>query len=154
MINILTVLIAALLSGLVGVIVSGYYYARTERRKMKLDTARRLFGNRYNTYGDGFVQAINEIFIVYGDSKDVLMAWREFVSVVERSSRENTPNANDEALIKLMKAISKELCMKHDDIEGGFYLKTFTNVPADAATGKELRLLIETMGNKGGDKHR
>ena len=34
-------------SGLIGILVSTYYYRRYERRKVKFDTLRRLAGARY-----------------------------------------------------------------------------------------------------------
>jgi len=44
--QILVTIIASLLSGLIGVGVSSYFYSRLERRKTKMDTARKLFGGR------------------------------------------------------------------------------------------------------------
>lgn len=44
MVPIWVVFFSSLLSGLVGVIISTYYYLRYEKRKIKLETLRRLAG--------------------------------------------------------------------------------------------------------------
>jgi len=69
---ILVTIIASLISGLVGVGVSTWYFYKLERHKLKLDLARRLLGNRYSITGDAFSCAMNEVIAVFADSQDVL----------------------------------------------------------------------------------
>ena len=82
---VLWVIISSLLSGLIGVILSLWYYRRYENRKQKLDTFRRLLGNRFAiaiTEGqesnsehsrEVFFAALNEIVVVFHDSAAVLV---------------------------------------------------------------------------------
>ena len=66
---VLVTLVASLLSGLIGVLVSFYFFQRLERRKMKMETARKLFGGKHNTSGDQFQEALNEVMLVFSDSE-------------------------------------------------------------------------------------
>lgn len=69
---VITTLISSLLSGIVGVGVSFWFFFRLERHKLKLDLARRLLGHRYSISGDDFSCAMNEVIAVFSDSPDVL----------------------------------------------------------------------------------
>lgn len=70
----LWLVLSSLLSGLVGVGVSTYYYRRYEDRKSKLETLKRFVGNRYDLKGDAFSSVLNEIFVVFHDSERVMDA--------------------------------------------------------------------------------
>lgn len=54
------ILVSSLLSGLIGVFISIQFYSRLERKRIKVDTAKRLIGNRFNLKGDAFTVALNE----------------------------------------------------------------------------------------------
>lgn len=71
---IILTLAASLLSGLVGIAVSACFFARLERRKLKVDTARRLLGSRFNIEGPEFQQAMNEVTVVFADERKVTEA--------------------------------------------------------------------------------
>ncbi|GAB6909154.1 conserved hypothetical protein [Desulfosarcina cetonica] len=62
--NIYVTIIASVISGIAGVIISTIFYIRHEKRKDKLETLRRFMGNRYDLVGDEFSRAINEVFVV------------------------------------------------------------------------------------------
>ncbi len=69
---------SSLLSGLIAVGVSACFFARMERRKLKVDTARRLLGSRFNIEELEFQQAMNEVTVVFADEKKVTEAMDEF----------------------------------------------------------------------------
>jgi len=52
--TILITITASLLSGLIGVGISSIFYARMERRKLKIETAKKMFGNRHNISSNPF----------------------------------------------------------------------------------------------------
>jgi len=68
------VILSALLSGLIGVVISTWHYRRFERRKLKFDTFRRLFAHRHaGVPGSSpatqkpFVATLNEVWLVFHD---------------------------------------------------------------------------------------
>lgn len=60
-------ILSSLISGIVGVLVSTWYFYKLERHKLKLDLARRLLGNRFSITGDAFSCAVNEVIAVFAD---------------------------------------------------------------------------------------
>lgn len=104
-------------SGLIGAILSSflssYLYRRHEKRKQKLDTFRRLLGNRwaitegqesnFEHFRGEFIVALNEIFVVFHDSNSVRDALKKYN---ESKSLDN--------LISLFKAICKDLKISYE----------------------------------------
>ena len=64
-------IIAAMISGLVGALLSTFVYLKRENRKFKVDTLKRFAANRFDLKGDEFSRALNEIYIVFNDSAKV-----------------------------------------------------------------------------------
>ena len=115
---------SSLLSGLIGVILSSWFYLRYEHRKQKFDTLRRLLGNRFSvTEGqennsehsrEEFFAALNEIVVVFHDSPIVLDALNKYH---ENKSQDN--------LLRLFKAICKSLKVSYK-FNDSFFQKPFT----------------------------
>lgn len=122
------IIIASLLSGLIGAILSSflssYLYRRHEKRKQKLDTFRRLLGNRWAiTKGqennseasrEAFFFALNEAIVVFHDSTTVADALDKY--------HEDSSNDN---FIRLFKAICKNLKVSYE-LNDSFFEKPFT----------------------------
>ena len=73
--NIGIAIVISLLSGLLGVIISSFYYQRFEHRRAKREVLRRLVGNRIfltpplvTEKSEDFFIALNEIFVVFSPS--------------------------------------------------------------------------------------
>jgi len=79
--HIVLTLVASLLSGVLAVAISTWYYRRHERRRTKLDTLTRLFGFRFDIVGMDFSRALNEIYVIFHDSPAVLRALQDFHQV-------------------------------------------------------------------------
>ncbi len=126
--SIIVTIVASLLSGVIGVAVSFVFYTRLERKKLKIDTARKMFGNRYDISGTGFKEALNETMIVFSDSQDVIDNIETFFKVVETPKASRPIDAADQAMIKLMKAICNDLNIKYKNLPESYFLKFF-NVP-------------------------
>lgn len=75
--------ISSIVSGILGAVLSVWYFYKLERHKLKLDVARRLLGNRFDLKGDAFSCAINEVIVVFADSEDVLSKMAQFHSAVK-----------------------------------------------------------------------
>ena len=96
--NFWAMILASLLSGIIGVVISTIYYRRHEARKIKLDTLTRVIANRYDLKGDEFSRALNEIFVIFQKSNPVMKALSYF------HEKTTTPGvSNEDALLRLIK---------------------------------------------------
>ena len=118
---ILITIISSLISGLVGVAVSTWYFYKLERHKMKLDLARRLLGNRFSITGDAFSCAMNEVIAVFADSDDVLQRMGKLYEALQAHGK---PNAEG-ALIDVLKAVCKSSGLTQAVLNDAYLLKTF-----------------------------
>ena len=117
--DILITIVSSLISGVVGVVISTVYYRRYEKRKRKVDTLTRLFRNRYDLKGDEFSRALNEVFLVFQGSRDVMDALSKFHErVVAREDCEDD-------LIRLFRAMCNDVGVKHDQFSDSFFLCPF-----------------------------
>ena len=78
-------IIISLTSGLVTFAISTWFYVRHEERKQKLEVFRNLMGNRHGLTKTPdpdvkreFFKALNEAFVVFGKSPEVLKAIMNF----------------------------------------------------------------------------
>ena len=108
-------------SGLLGVIISTVYYHRHEKYLIKLETLKEFAGNRYNIKGDPFSKALNEIYIVFNQSKEVKNALQAFYDNI----RGNNPALSNDLLVKLYKAMCSDLHIKTNDFTDEFFLTPF-----------------------------
>lgn len=124
-------LVSSAISGILGVVISSRFYSRLERRRIKMKTAIKMFGNKHDISGNSFKESINEAIIVFSDSEDVVQNVQNLFQVVGTPKAAKTPDASEEALIKLMKSICKDVGIKHKNLPDSYYLKFFT-VPPNA----------------------
>lgn len=118
---VLVTIISSLISGLVGVFVSAYYFTRLEKHKMKMDTARRLLGHRYDISGAQFSAAMNEVFIIFADSPKVISAMQDLYQTLSTPGK---PFADDK-LVTLLKAVCSDVGIVHKNINDAYFIKTF-----------------------------
>jgi len=117
----LVTIISSLLSGLIGIFISSWFYARQEKKRMKIDTARRLLGFRYHLTGEGFTQALNEAFIVFSDNAVIVKAIEELYVATISPSKPDIENK----ILSLLKAVCKDVDCLPDNINDTFFLKAF-----------------------------
>ena len=117
---------SSLFSGLLGVLISYWFYSRLEKRKMKTETAREMFGNRHDMHGAGFHKAMNEVMIVFSDSDEVISLIENLFNIVETPQAARSAKAADEALIKLMKGMCKNIGIECKTLPDSYYLKYFS----------------------------
>ena len=127
-------IVASLLSGLFGAILSSYLYLRYEKRKQKFDTFRRLLGNRwaittgqrsnFENFRGEFFAALNEVFAVFHDSGPVRDALEKYHD-----------NKSLDNLIRLFKAICKDLKISYE-FNDSFFEKPFTPDPSFTGNNK------------------
>lgn len=123
--NILLVVITSLVSGIIGVIISNRHFSKLEQNKFKRDICLQLIANRHNLIGNEFTQALNSIVFAFNDDKDTIQNFISFTDVVTKGA-ETQYNSNEE-LLKLIKAMLKNLNMEAKDIDNKYYLITFNN---------------------------
>lgn len=107
----------------IGIFISARHYHNYEKQQTKVDTFKRFFSNRYDLKGDEFSKAINEIFVVFHESEEVISALRAFhqTTVDEQDS--------EDELLKLHKAICKDVNIDFDEFNDSFFLKPFNARP-------------------------
>ncbi|TSK08497.1 MAG: hypothetical protein FPO08_04085 [Geobacter sp.] len=113
--------LSSLVSGLIGVGVSAWFFYRLERHKLKLDLARRLLGHRFSIAGDNFSFAMNEVIAVFADSPEVLQKMQCLYESLQIAGK---PNA-DVSLIDFLKAVCKNSGLTQGTLNDEYLLKTF-----------------------------
>ncbi len=122
--SILVVILASILSGILGVLISNIYHHKNQDRQIKIDTFKRVFSNRYDLQGEDFSKAVNEIFVIYNDSGDVMKKLDSFHrAVVAKQGTEN-------ALLNLLKSMCKEVNINYNDFNDSFFLTPFNTKPS------------------------
>lgn len=121
-INALLVIIAALISGLAGVMISNRYFNKTENRRAKLKVLQQLMANRFNTNREAFAEALNQVFVVYHDAPEVLTALNEFHEYITRANK--TAEVAHQKLLKLYQAMCKQVDL--NTVTDDFLLRPFT----------------------------
>jgi len=119
--TILVTVISSLISGVVSVFISAWYFYKLERHKLKLDLARRLLGNRFSISGDPFSCAVNEVIAVFADSSDVLSKLRGLYEALQAHEK---PSA-ETALIDFLKAVCKDSGLTQETLNDSYLIKTF-----------------------------
>ncbi|MEM1096014.1 MAG: hypothetical protein AAGJ10_15555 [Bacteroidota bacterium] len=78
-------ILASLLSGLVGALASIYVYGKREKRQFKLFTLKDFAANRFDITGIDFSKVLNEIVVVFNDSPAVLRALNQFHEAITQN---------------------------------------------------------------------
>ena len=123
---IIVTIVASLLSGIVAVIVSTYYYRRYDKAKLKRDVLRRFVGNRHfltvvppGSKGEPFI-ALNEAFIVFADSPDVIMSLKKMHKELGQ------PERLLDNIVALVKAMADSAGISLQDFDETLITKPFT----------------------------
>jgi hypothetical protein len=126
-VNYFIVLISSIISGLLGVLISVWFYRRSEIRQAKFRIIQQLLGNRNDLKGQSFTEALNQVFVGFHDSEKVLLKLKEFHETIIRR-----PVSNDLAnqkLLELFKAICEELNIEPGPLTDSFFLQAFNIRP-------------------------
>ncbi len=118
---VLITIISSLISGIVGVVISIIYHKKSDKRQTKINTLRNFVGYRYDLKGEQFTKTLNEIFIIFQDSKNVLDKLNEFHEIIVSHQKEL---ANDK-LIALFEAMCKDLKIDPSKYSESFFIKAF-----------------------------
>ena len=114
--------VASLISGLVGALITMVAVAHRELRRFRVDTLKRFFSNRFDLRGEEFTRALNEVFVVFNDVPEVMQTLAEFHKAITSRTPNSTPN---DALIKLFKAMCRAAKIRFDDFNDSFFLTPF-----------------------------
>lgn len=120
--TVLTAILIALVTGLLGALISTAIYIRRDRRMFKVQTLKKFAANRYYISGDKFSEAVNEIFVVFNDSEEVLGALESFHELVVNGIG---GQERKDALVKLFKAMCNDTKIKYKDLNNSLFLIPF-----------------------------
>lgn len=121
--NWMIILVPSLLSGLLGVGISTWYHQRNEIRRAKLQVLQQLLGNRHDIQGQLFTEALNQVFVIFYDSQDVLVALKAFHEVIMGAQK--TTDLANQKLLDLFKAMCKHLKIDPKPLTDNFFLQPF-----------------------------
>ena len=121
--TILSILASALLSGLLSVLISNRYHKRNEIRRTKLKVFQELMGNRFNVKSDAFIGVLNQAFVVFYDSREVITALKAFHEDTLSINRSN--EVSSQKLLDVFKAMCKHLDIKTEPLTDNFFLTPF-----------------------------
>ncbi len=130
--NIWLTIPTSLISGIIGVILTLAFQRRSEIRRQKIEVLRELSGYRFTLISSGvgaqpsdkarFQSALNQIFIIYADDKNVMRALEEFhTSVVGKQAG----SIINDALVKLFKTMAKSARVDISQLNDSFFLTPF-----------------------------
>ncbi len=123
--TIVITVLASLLSGLIGSAATIFFMGRLETRKLKIDTLRRLLGNRDELTGAAFCSAANEVLVVFRDSPRVLSALRDLHRVAATHGK---PNIED-ALVVLLKEAAAACGLSPNEVPDTAFLQVINRLP-------------------------
>ena len=119
-------IISSLLSGIIGVGISTWFFQRYERRKQRMEVLREIVGYRFaltnNTTAEAkakFFSALNQVAIVFHDQQDVIKALHDMHRELK------APDRLLDNLTTLYKEICKVLDIKFDRLNDEFFLVPF-----------------------------
>ena len=134
--DITVTIISSLLSGIVGVGISTWYYRRHEKRKQQFEVLRKIAGTRFTLINNvnvmdsmpevtvQFFSALNEIVVLFNESPDVIKALKNMHGNL------GNPTVIENDLVTLYKEMCKVLNIKNNDLNDQFFLKPFSPFPS------------------------
>ena len=117
-----------LASGLFGVLISTWIYARRENHRFRVDTLKRFAANRYDHKGDEFSRALNEIFVVFNTYPKVMEALRRFHGAVTSGGGDS-----EDRLVELYKTMCDACRIDYKQFNDSFFLRPFNTRPGSAS---------------------
>ena len=120
---VINILISASVSGIVGVIVNIWYQQKNQIKQAKLHVLQQLLGNRYDLRGEKFTEALNQIFVTFYNSKDVLIALKAFYEIATSPMKNN--EVMNQRILDLFKAMYKDLKLNIEPLNDTFFLHAF-----------------------------
>jgi hypothetical protein len=121
--TILYIAVSALLSGLLSVLISNWYHKRNEAKQVKLRVLQQLMGSRYDVNGKEFLGALNQVAVVFHDSKEVITALKIVYEDVMTPNRSR--DLANQKLLELFKAMFKHLDINTELLTDNFFLTFF-----------------------------
>jgi hypothetical protein len=116
------ILISALVSGLLGIGISIWYHQRNEIKRAKLQVLQQLLGNRNDIKGQPFAEALNQVLVVFHDSRDVLTAYEAFFDAMAAREAEDIIFSK---LLDLFKVMCRNLKINTKPLTDNFFLRAF-----------------------------
>lgn len=150
--DVLSIVIAAVGSGLLATIITIAVQKYSETKRIKLDILEVLMSHRYMISDKDNVEALNKVEVVFHNNKDVRSAWEDFLNAADRS-------AENPALIgttvdkynKLLENISNCVGYKNIDwenIKRFYYPQGLANKIAEEELLRKSQLLQASAESK------
>lgn len=128
----LSVLVAALVSGLVANWITIWHRDREQIRQAKIRVFQELLGNRHvllpgpheAAAGLAFSSAVNQIAVVFHDCDPILTALKSFHEAIVEATA--SPDIKNKRLLELFKAMAKHLKVNTEILGENFFMQAFS----------------------------
>lgn len=116
--DVLSIVIAAVGSGLVATVITIIVQKCSEAKKVKIQIFETLMSHRYLINDKENVEALNRVEVIFYNKNNVRKAWKEFLDIADRGASIVT-NAEtvDDKYLKLLSEIAKCIGYKNIDWE-------------------------------------
>lgn len=116
--DVVSIIIGAIASGLLATIVTLVVQRNSELKRVKIEMFETLMAHRYLMHDKDNVEALNKVDVVFHKNADVRKAWTEFLDAADRGAANPTANNNiDDKYLKLLGKISIAIGYKNIDWE-------------------------------------
>ncbi len=122
--QIILTIASSLFSGIIAVTVSAIYFRHHENRRIRYDTFKKFMANRFDLKGDVFSQALNEIFVTFKRSRQVMKALSQHHNAVTSGRK------SENELVMLFKAMCADLRIDTADFNDSFFLTPYNTRPS------------------------
>ena len=111
--DVLSIIIAAVGSGLVATLITLLVQKHNEVKRIKVSIFETLMAHRYMISDKENVEALNKVEVVFHSDKDVRQAWKEFLDEADKGAANLVASVNvNDKYLKLLEKIAESIGYK------------------------------------------
>ena len=151
--DVLSVVIAAVGSGLVATLITLLVQKHNEIKRIKVSIFETLMAHRYMISDKENVEALNKVEVVFHSDKDVRQAWKEFLDEADKGAANLGAGVNiNDKYLKLLEKIAESIGYKKINWENikRFYYPTglSTKITEEALLRKAQLTQVSAIANQ------
>ena len=141
--NLGSILISAVLSGILATIVTLWWQNKNQIQQEKARIFSTLMSKRYDITAEDCVQALNMIDVVFYKDEKVRAAWRDFKNATDMPDTEAKPQIITDKRLKMLEVMAESIGYKNirwDDIKEYYYPKGLSDSKRDEAVLRRVQI--------------
>lgn len=116
------IVISSLLSGILGVIISAFYYSKKEKKNIQVNLVTELFGNRNKLTSDIFNNALNKVPVVFCESSVII---EEYIKLHDYLLKEHKPKDINNQLFLFLNLLVKHTKLSKNGFSDEIILRVY-----------------------------